>query len=127
MRKVWVFLFFALISGAAGVCSGQDMKIGVAARGPEAGAAISTVAARAPYYLFFDGQGNFLEAIQNPSAGSVGGAGRESAELLHKKRVTLFVAGRVGGKMKMALKGYKIEINEQTGVVHDVVKSIIEK
>ena len=127
MKKILVFLFFILISGAAGVCIAQDMKIGVATNGPEAGATISEVAGRAPYFLFFDGQGNLLEAMKNPSRGSAGGAGRDTAELMNKKKVTLFVAGRVGERMKNALIGYKIEIIEQTGVAHDVVTSIIKK
>lgn len=127
MKKGLMCLFVVLITGFASMSMAQEGKIGVAARGPEKSAAISEVAARAPYFLIFDEQGNFQEAIKNPSIGSAGGAGRDTADLLTKKKVTLFVAGRIGGKMKMALKDYKIESSEQTGVAHDVVTSIIQK
>ena len=127
MKKGLIFLIVILIGRFATLSMAQESKIGVAASGPEKSAAISGVAARAPYFLFFDVQGKFLEAIKNPSVQSAGGASGATADLLRKKKVTLFVAGRFGGKMKMILKDYNIEISEQTGVVHDVVTSIIEK
>lgn len=122
-----IFWLVILISAFTSLSMAQEFKIGVAASGSERSAAISEVAARAPYFLFFDGQGNFLEAINNPSTGTAGGAGQKTANLLSKKKVTLFVAGRVGGKLEMALKKYNVAIIEQRGVVHDVVKSIIQK
>ncbi len=127
MKKTLIVLFFILISGAAGLCSAQDMKIAVAANAPESMAPISEVAARAPYFLFFDGQGNLLETMANPGADRSSGAGSSTADLLHEKKVTVFVAGRVGERMKNALKWYHIEIIEQTGVAHDMVRSFIKK
>ena len=127
MKRGLISLCMMLITGFATMAMAQETKIGVACRTPERTAVISEVAGRAPYFLFFDNKGHLLEAMQNPSAGNVGGAGGDTADLLKKKKVTLFVAGRVGQKMKRALKHYKIEISEQTGVAHDVVQAIIQK
>ena len=124
MKKIFIVLAIVLCS-YTGVSFGQDMKIGVAAMGPETTAQISEVAGRAPYFLFFDSHANLLEAMENPALGASGGAGRDTADLLNKKKVSVFVAGRVGTKMKNALNYYKIDIQEQTGVANEVVQSII--
>ena len=118
-------IFFTLVNFSA-FALGQDMKIGVAAHQPDPKAAISEVAGRAGYLLFFDHQGNFLEAKKNPGAGMAGGAGRDTADLLKKNEVTLFVAGRIGDRMKNVLKRHKIEYIEEKGVADEVVKSILQ-
>ena len=125
-KRFIVFLFF-LLAGMATFAHAKDVKIAVATDKPDKDAAISEVAGRANYFLFFDGKGNMLEAMKNPSAGVAGGAGRNTAELMNKKDARLFFAGKVGAKLKDALKWYKIDYIEQTGAAHEVVKSFLQK
>ncbi|MDL1963608.1 MAG: hypothetical protein LWW98_04565 [Deltaproteobacteria bacterium] len=117
-----LLLFFALAISA----SADSMKIAVAATGPEKTAAISRQAARSPFFLFFDGKGNFLEAVKNPSKDIHGGAGQNAASLIAKKGATLIIAGNIGYKMKQALREYQIEYTKKTGVAYDVVQTIIQ-
>lgn len=117
-----LFIFFGLAISA----SAASMKIAVATTGPEKDAAISQQAARTPFFLFFDGKGNFLEAIENPSRDQSRNAGPSTAIFLADKEVTLVIAGNIGYKMEQALRDYKIEYTEKTGVAYDVVQSIIQ-
>ena len=117
-----LLLFFGLAISA----SADSMKIAVATTGPEKTAAISRQAARSPFFLFFDGRGNFLEAIENQSKDLPGGAGQSAASLIAKKGATLIIAGDIGHKMKQALIEYQIEYTKKTGVAYDVVQTIIQ-
>lgn len=127
MTKTMIMLWVVLFCGLAGTALGQEMKIGVAAQAPQADALISPVAARAPYFLIFDGQGLLLETLVNEAVSAKGGAGQEAAELLHGRGVRLFVAGRVGGRMRGALESHNIAIHEKTGVAHETVRTIISE
>ncbi len=126
MHSIIPVLFLFFLVGLAISASADSMKIAVAATGPEKTATISKLAGRSPFFLFFDGKGNFLEAVENPSKDLSGGAGRSTASLIAKKGATLIIAGDIGHKMKQALKEYQIEHTEKTGVAHDVVKTIIQ-
>ncbi len=117
-----LLLFFGIAISA----SADSMKIAVATTGPGKTAAISQQAARSPFFLFFDGKGNFLEAVENPSKDLPGGAGQSTASLIAKKGATLIIAGNIGHKMKQALKEYQIEYTKKTGVAYDVVQTIIQ-
>ncbi len=127
MKKSLIMLCAAVLLGLAGTALGQEMKIGVAVQAPQEDALISPVAARAPYFLIFDGQGVLLEALANVAARAKGGAGQEAAELLHGLGVRVFVAGRVGGRMRAALESHTIAIHEKTGVAHETVRTIISE
>jgi len=117
-----LLLFFGLAISA----SADSMKIAVATTGPEKTATISQQAARSPFFLFFDGKGNFLKAVENPSKDLPGGAGQNAASLIAKKGATLIIAGNIGYKMKQALREYQIEYTKKTGVAYDVVQTIIQ-
>lgn len=103
------------------------VSIAVAANGPEQGAAVSDKAGRAAYFLFFDGDGNFLAAKRNLFADIPGGAGPKAATFLADEGVTLVVAGEFGAKMERVLSSHKIEYIIKTGVGHEVVHAILEK
>ena len=49
----------------------QNGKIMVATKQKSPEAAVSDLAAQAPYFLIFDNKGNFVEAIENPLRGNV--------------------------------------------------------
>ncbi len=119
-----LFLFFFL--GLAISAPADSMKIAVAANGQEKDAIIGQRAARTPFFLFFDGKGNFLEALENPFCDQSRNAGPRAATFLADKGVTLVIAGSIGSKMEQALRDYQIEYAEQTGVAYDVVQSIIQ-
>ena len=117
-----LFLFF----GIAASSFADSMKIAVAATGSEKTAAISEQAGRAPFFLFFDESGHFLEAIKNPAQDMLGGAGRTTASFLAEKGATSIIAGNIGDKMEQALLDFHVEFKEKTGVAHDVVQAIIQ-
>ena len=120
--NLFLFLLFALTTEVAA----DSMKIAVATTGPEKDAAISQQAARAPFFLFFNDKGNFLEAVENPSRDRSRNAGPNAALFLADKGVTLVIAGNIGNKMKQALRDDQIEYIEKTGVTYDVVQTIIQ-
>ncbi len=120
--SLFLFIFFGLAINA----SADSMKIAVAATGPEKDAAISQQAARTQFFLFFDGKGNFLEAVENPSRDRSRNAGPNAALFLADKGVTLVIAGNIGNKMGQALRDDQIEYIEKTGVAYDVVQTTIQ-
>jgi predicted Fe-Mo cluster-binding NifX family protein len=125
IKKLMALGVVVFVAASAQGGFAQEMKIGVAAQAPQADARISEVAARAPYFLIFDGQGGLLMTLENPDTSVVGGAGQKAADLLHAHGVTIFVAGRVGGRMQNALAMYSIVIHEKTGVAHEAVHALI--
>ena len=101
-------------------------KIAVAAEGKTAAAKVSGVAARAPYFLIFDGSGKFLEAIDNPYKTAKGGAGSSVVPFLAKKGVTMVVAGEFGENMIQAMKGKGMRYLEFKGSAEEALKKVLE-
>ncbi|MDZ7652372.1 MAG: NifB/NifX family molybdenum-iron cluster-binding protein [Burkholderiaceae bacterium] len=117
-----VLLTLAAISSAGtGLAAGP--YIAVAAKGPGAQAAVSTVAARAPQILIFDGEGRFVAAHSNPVAARPGGAGPALAQWLADHQVALFIAGDVGDKMAPELQRLKIRSIVASGPADRAVKA----
>jgi len=114
-----LFLFFLTGSAMAGE---EQLKIAVASEGEEIASEISKVAARAPYFLFFDKQNNLLETIKNPYNNASGGAGPKAADFLAEKNVTLVIAGQFGRKMLKTLHSHEIKNVEFQGRAIDAVK-----
>lgn len=102
-------------------------SIAVATNDSGAEALVSEKSGRAVYFLFFDDNGNFLNAEKNPFANISGGAGPKVAGFLSAKGVTLVVAGKFGTKMARALNSYKIQYILQSGVANEVVQAIIKE
>lgn len=117
-----IFLFFGFATNTLA----DSKKIAVAATETEKTATISKQAGRAPFFLFFDESGNFLEAVNNPARDLPGGAGQCTASFIAGKGATFIIAGHIGYKMKQALKEYHIQHREETGVAYDVVQTIIQ-
>lgn len=91
------------------------MITAVAAEGNTAGAPVSDLGARAPYYLLFEG-GDMKEAVKNPFAVGGGGAAFSVAHLLAEKGVERFISGAVGPNMQdvLAEKGIAYEQSSAT-------------
>lgn len=102
-------------------------RIAIAAVGDSVTSEISERAGRAPYYLVFDGNGEFIKSIKNPSQKQGRRASSGVVDLLLKESVKTVIAGKFGDKMKKLLKTNKIEFHQQTGIVIEVVDELIEK
>ena len=101
--------------------------IAIAALGDSATSEISEKAGKAPYYLFFDGNGKFIKSIKNPGRTQRRGASSGVVDLLINESVKTVIAGKFGNKMKKLLKTNKIEFHLHTGIAKDVVDEMIKK
>lgn len=115
-----LMLWMGSIAFAAG-----DMEFAVAAEGQTADAQVSRQAARGPFFLFFNRQGELMEAVANPYQQAAGGAGRRVAEFLAEKGVHTFLAGEFGPKMTQALKEKGIVASIAAGSAQDAVQAVI--
>jgi len=86
---------------------------------------VSVRAARAPYYLIYDEQGNLLETLKNPFAIGGGGSGFSVAKMLADKGVDTFIAGEIGGNMAGALEGRGIRHIGRNGTVAEALELIV--
>ena len=98
------------------------MKVAIAADGKDENAMISERAARAPYILIFEDK-KLIKAIRNPFAFGGGGAGFSVAYMLANEKIDLFIAGRIGPNMAMALKEKSIAMKTFPG---KTVKQVLE-
>ena len=131
-RKKIQLSFLLIFFGLMTVCCASagehtETLIAVAANGQGDRAVISDKAGRSAHFLFFDGEGAFLTAEENPFADAARKAGPKAASFLHAKGVTLVVAGEFGTKMEDALSSYSIKYVLRTGVAHEVVQALIEE
>ncbi|MBN2324300.1 MAG: NifB/NifX family molybdenum-iron cluster-binding protein [Spirochaetes bacterium] len=100
------------------------MKIAIAALKKDETSQVSDQAARAPFFLVFDGQGALVETVKNPFRLG-GGAGFAVAKLLADRGIDTFIAARIGDKMTAALRERGIIPHEMTGMVSDAVSEIL--
>ncbi len=121
--SITLLLLFFIV----GEVFGGSAHIAAAVDGQGQDANISQVAARAPYFVFFDTHGNFIEAVQNPAKDKSGGAGSAAAEFLAERGVKTVVAESFGSKMAQALSENHIEYFEKKGVAHVVVQTMYKK
>ncbi len=105
----------------------EKVVIAVASEGETLDAAVSHLAARAPYFLIVDGTGNLREAAENPYKDIRGGAGVSAANFLAEKNVTIVVAGNFGNKMIDALKAQEITYVKFEGTVADAVDKVLKQ
>ena len=126
MKKTALFVLFLVFLIANQAYAEDKGKIAVAAEGNTATAEVSGVAARTPYYLFFDGAGNLLEAVDNPYKEAKRGAGSSVVPFLAQKGVTLVVAGEFGKNMIQAMKSQGIEYLEFHGNAEGALNKVLE-
>lgn len=100
------------------------MKIAIASLGKEEDSEISDQAARAPYFLIFDEEGNLIEALENIHADRARNAGGSAARLLAQKGINLFIAGNVGGRMAGILEAEGVKYQSKTGNAKEVVQNM---
>jgi predicted Fe-Mo cluster-binding NifX family protein len=99
------------------------MKIAIASEGKDLNSEISSLGAKAPYYLIFEDK-KLTETIKNPFAVGSGGAGFSVAYLLEGKGVKVFIAKTIGENMKGALdeKGIKFVEENMAQSALDAIK-----
>jgi len=102
-------------------------RIAIAAVGDSVTSEISERAGRAPYYLVFDGDGEFIKSVKNPSQTRGRRASSGVVDLLVKESVKTVVAGNFGNKMKNLLNTNKIDFHQHTGIVIEIVDKLIKK
>jgi len=127
MKKtgVLILLLFFLLE-TFGNAADQG-KIAVAAEGKTTASKVSGVAARAPYFLFFDRSGKMLEAVANPYKSAKGGAGTSVVPFLSQRGAILVVAGEFGKNMVQAMKNKGLKNLEFRGSVEEALRQILEK
>ncbi len=115
-----------LMTSVVLVLAQQDRaeKIAVAASWRAPSAAVSSQPGRAPYFLFFDKRGAFIEAVDNPYK-DAGGAGISTVEFLAGKGITVLVAGKYGPRIVEVMKGKGIRAVTFTGTAADAVKVLV--
>ena len=105
----------------------EDVIIAVASDGKTLKDSVSQLAARCPYFLFIDGTGKLLEAVDNPYVETIGGAGVSAANFLAERNVTIVIAGMFGDKMKNVLETKEIAYFEFQGIVEEAIRKVLEK
>jgi predicted Fe-Mo cluster-binding NifX family protein len=126
LRIVIVLIILVLMFPPCSVGE-EDVIIAVASDGKTLKDSVSQLAARCPYFLFIDGTGKLLEAVDNPYMETKGGAGISAANFLAERNATIVIAGRFGEKMKNVLETKEIAYFESKGIVEEAVRRVLEK
>jgi predicted Fe-Mo cluster-binding NifX family protein len=100
-------------------------KIAVAAADKTATSAVVNQPASAPYFLFFDGEGKLLEAVENPYKNTEN-PGPEVINFLAGKGATIVVAGFFGPKIIDIAKSKDMTPVAFKGTAQDAVKKALE-
>ena len=126
MKKTVMFIL-AAISILTGLAYAADNdKIAVASDGKTTAAKVSGVAARSPYFLLFDRDGQMLEILDNPYKSARRKAGTQIVPFLAQQGVTFVVAGEFGQNMIQAMKGRGIKHLESEGDVQVALSKALE-
>jgi predicted Fe-Mo cluster-binding NifX family protein len=125
-RKLTVstIMFFALLCIKSPAIAENRTCIAVASEGSTADAQISPLAARCSHFLFFNAQGEFMEALVNPHRWERRGAGPQVVEFLSAKAIHTVIAGEFGAKMIAALKQKGMVFHTEAGTAVDAVRRI---
>ena len=103
----------------------QQSLIAVVSAGQAITDPVGNVAARSPYFLIFDGQGELIEVLENPHRETGGGAGPLVAELMAERGVSTMVAGSFGTNIKASLEEKGVNYLEFSGQVGEAVKLVL--
>ena len=102
-----------------------DMRIAIASMSTEPDAEVSQHGARTAFYLIYNGNGDFQEAIANPYANAERGAGPKAAQFLAQQGVQLVVAADFGERFVTELEAGGIRQVQKTGIVSDVITEVL--
>ncbi len=127
MLRIVVVLIMLVLMFPPCSAGEEDVIIAVASDGKTLKDLVSQLAARCPYFLFIDGTGKLLEAVDNPYVETIGGAGVSAANFLAERNVTIVIAGMFGDKMRNVLETKEIAYFESQGTVEEAIKKVLEK
>jgi len=103
----------------------EESLIAVVSAGQAITDPVGDAAARSPYFLIFDGQGELIEVLENPHRETGGGAGPPVAVLMAERGVSTMVAGAFGTNIKASLEEKGVNYFEFTGQVGEAVKLVL--
>jgi predicted Fe-Mo cluster-binding NifX family protein len=129
LRSGFFFVVLSILGGLL-VLVGQEeqpKKIAIASEGETIDSQVGRQGARCPWLLFFDEDGQFKEALENPYQQKRGRAGVGCAGLLSEKGVGIFVAGNIGDKMADALDSEDIVFIPFSGSVKDAIAHVLDR
>jgi len=125
MKKLISQCLAALLLVTSGFVLAQQNKsemIAVAASNKTVSASVSSQAGLSPFFLLFDKQGTFVEAVDNPYAKDAGRAGIPTVDFLAGKGVKVLVAGSFGPNIIEVMKDKGMRPVEFKGNAKDAVK-----
>ena len=128
MKKLVSEFFAALLLLLPGLAPAQQMRsdmVAVAADGKAISASVSSQAGRSPFFLLFDKQGRFVEAVDNPYK-DAGSAGIPTLDFLAGKGVKIVVAESFGSKIVEVMKSKGMRPVEFRGNATDAVKKVLD-
>ncbi len=126
-KAIWLGILFIFILTASGFAASLvKSSIAVVANGNTVDSAVSSVAARGPYFLIFDGNGKFIKCLSNSHKNAGGGASALVVDYLSAEGITTIIAGDFGDKMIVAMKAKRIQHLEFKGTAADAVKKAVQ-
>ena len=125
MKKVISVMLVALFLASGLVVAEQSGKILVATRQKSPEAAVSELAAQAPYLLIFDNKGKLVEAIENSLKGNVE-SGKLMLALMVEKGVTVIVGRDFCGDIIGIYKDKGITTYNFEGSAVEAVTKVLE-
>ena len=118
-------IFHLMTSGIVLAQQNRSVMVAVAANGNTVSASVGNQPGRSPFFLFFDKQGAFVEAVNNPYK-DAGNAGIPTLDFLASKGIKVLVAGWFGPQIVETMKGKGMRQVVFTGSVKDAVKKALE-
>lgn len=99
------------------------MKIAITAKGEDLEAEVDPRFGRCQYFVIADSETMEFEAMENPSAMAMGGAGPQAAQAISKMDVGVVITGNVGPNAFQALEAAGIKIiTGSSGIVREMVE-----
>jgi len=127
MKKIALLSILILVFPTTNFMYAADKgNVAVAASGKTAAAEVSSIAARSPYFLIFDGNGKLLEAVDNPYKAAKGGTGTSVVPFLAQKGATFVVAGEFGKNMIQAMEARGIGYLEFSGSAEAALMKVVK-
>ena len=126
MKKLISTALVVLILACVPAIAAQPGKICVATREKSPEAAVSNKAALAPYFLFFDEKGNFVQAIDNPFQKKTLEAGKLMANFLGEKGFTAVIGTDYCGDIIGIFKNSGVTAYNFEGSAADAARAVAQ-